>query len=134
MNQDKLHQVALSLIPKIGPSLSRQLINHFSTPQQVFSATKGKLSKVPGVGSKLSALIPNQKELLLKAEKIIEDSIKKGISIHYYKEAHYPKRLMNISDAPILLYSMGKVELLELLERVGQQSMDCKSLKTLLHR
>lgn len=111
MTQDKLHQVALSLIPKIGPSLSRQLINYFSTPQQVFNATKGKLSKIPGVGPKLSALIPNQKELLVKAEKIIEDSIKKGISIHYYKEAHYPKRLMNISDAPILLYSIGKVDL-----------------------
>lgn len=111
MNQDKLHQVALSLIPKIGPALSRQLINHFSTPQQIFNATKGKLSKVPGVGEKLAALIPNQKALLMKAERIIEDSIKKNISIHYYKEEHYPRRLMNISDAPILLYSVGKVEL-----------------------
>ena len=111
MTEDKLHQVALSLIPKIGPSLSRQLINYFSTPQQIFNATKGKLSKVPGVGEKLAALIPNQKNLLSKAEKIIEDSLKKGISIHYYKEEDYPKRLTNINDAPILLYAKGNVEL-----------------------
>lgn len=111
MTEDKLYQVALSLIPKIGPTLSRQLINHFSTPQNIFKATKGKLSKVPGVGEKLAALIPNQADLLKKAESIIEQSTKKDISIHYYKEASYPKRLITISDAPILLYSKGNVNL-----------------------
>ena len=110
MTEDKLYQVALSLIPKIGPSLSRQLINYFSTPQQIFNATKGKLTKVPGIGGKLAALIPNQKNLLSKAEKVIENSIKNGISIHYYKEEHYPKRLTNINDAPILLYAKGNVD------------------------
>ncbi|PIQ48722.1 MAG: DNA-protecting protein DprA [Cytophagales bacterium CG12_big_fil_rev_8_21_14_0_65_40_12] len=111
MTEDKLHQVALSLIPKVGPTLSRQLINYFSTPQVIFNTPKGKLAKVPGVGEKLASLIPNQKELLVKAEQIINDSIKKEIQIHYYKEASFPARLLNISDAPIVLYAKGKAEL-----------------------
>jgi DNA processing protein len=111
MTEDKLHQVALSLIPKIGPILSRQLINYFSSPQNIFNTPKGKLEKVPGVGQKLASLIPNKKELLNRAEQIINDSIKKDIEIHYYKEPSFPARLLNINDAPILLYAKGKAEL-----------------------
>lgn len=111
MTEDKLYQVALSLIPKIGPVLSRQLINYFESPRQVLSTPKAKLTRIPGVGQKLAALIPGQKELLSQAEQVVNDSIKKGIVIHYYKEASYPKRLLAIQDAPVVLYSKGNVEL-----------------------
>jgi DNA processing protein len=56
-------------------------------------------------------MIPNQKELLNQAEKIISDSIKNNIQIHYYKEPAFPARLLNINDAPIVLYAKGKAEL-----------------------
>jgi DNA processing protein len=111
MTDEKLHQVALSLIPKVGPILSRQLINYFSTPQNIFNTPKGKLEKVPGVGKKLASLIPNKTALLTKAEQIINDSLKKNIQIHYYKEPSFPARLVNISDAPIVLYAKGKADL-----------------------
>lgn len=111
MTEDKLYQVALSLIPKIGPVLSKQLINYFESPKKILSTPKGKLAKIPGVGEKLSALIPQQKDLLSEAERVIKESFRKDIAIHYYKEASYPKRLLSISDAPIVLYSRGEVEM-----------------------
>lgn len=111
MTEDKLYQVALSLIPKIGPVLSKQLINYFESPKTILSTPRGKLTKIPGVGEKLVRLIPKQQDLLAQAERVINDSSKKNIGIHYYKEASYPKRLLAINDAPIVLYSKGNVAL-----------------------
>lgn len=111
MNNEKLYQVALSLIPNIGPVLSRQLINHFVTPEAIFSATRGKLSKIPGIGEKLSKMIPNEKIMLKKAEQVISKSEKSGIAIHYYKEKNFPARLHPVSDSPIVLYSKGNLDL-----------------------
>jgi DNA processing protein len=111
MKNEKLYQVALSLIPNIGPVLSRQLINHFATPEEIFRATRGKLSKISGIGEKLSKMIPNEKIMLKKAEQVISNSEKAGIKIHYYKEKSFPARLHQISDSPIVLYSKGNVDL-----------------------
>ena len=111
MTEEKRYQVALSLLPGIGPVLSRQLINHFGTPQQVFKAGKGKINKVKGLGKKLSDLCINHDALLRKADTIIEKSVKLGVSVHYYKEPNYPSRLFSIMDAPIIIYAKGKQEL-----------------------
>ena len=109
--EDKLYQVALSLAPQIGPVLSKQLINHFKTPQNIFSAPKGKVSKIRGIGPKLTNVIDNKTELLRRAEQIMEQSVKKDIRIHYYQEPSYPQRLLEINDAPIVLYSKGNFDL-----------------------
>lgn len=111
MSNEKLFQVALSLIPNIGPVLSRQLINHFETPEAIFRATRGKLSRIPGIGDKLSKMIPNEKIMLAKAEQVISKSAKAGIAIHYYKEKSFPARLHQISDSPIVLYTKGNIDL-----------------------
>jgi len=111
MTDEKLYQVALSLIPNIGPVLSRQLINHFGKPEEIFKATRGKLSKIPGIGEKLSKMIPNEKTMLKKAEQVISKSEKASIKIHYYKEKSFPARLHQVSDSPIVLYSKGNIDL-----------------------
>ena len=111
MSEDKRYQVALSLIPGIGPVLAKQLINHFETPQHIFTATKGKLTRVNGLGNKLAELISGEKELLKRADRILESSEKLGIQTHFYKESSYPTRLKPILDAPIVLYSKGNVDL-----------------------
>ena len=111
MKGEKLYQVALSLIPKIGPVLSKQLINYFESPENILKTPKHKLTKIPGVGEKLSSLIPQQKDLLFEAERVLNESHKKDITVHYYKEASYPSRLLPIADAPIVLYSKGKADL-----------------------
>ena len=111
MTEEKRYQIALSLIPRIGPVLSKQLINHFETPRQIFKAGKGKIAKVNGLGEKLSGLLTNTDDLLKKADQIIEKSAKLDVKAHYYKENSYPKRLLGVMDAPIVLYSKGQCEL-----------------------
>lgn len=111
MSEDKRYQVALSLIPGIGPVLAKQLINHFETPQNIFKATKGRLTKVNGLGKKLAELISGENELLTKADQVLERSAKLGVQTHFYKEDSYPERLKSILDAPIVLYTKGDVNL-----------------------
>ena len=111
MTDEKLYHIALSLIPNIGPVLSKQLLNHFGTPQEVFKAKSSKLARVSGVGDRLSKIIPDEKSLLGKAEKIFSLSEKENIDIHYYKEESYPSRLVPISDAPLVLYSKGNLNM-----------------------
>jgi len=111
MSEDKRYQVALSLIPGIGPVLAKQLINHFETPQNIFKATKGRLTKVNGLGNKLAELISGEDQLLEKADQVLERSEKLGIQTLYYKETSYPERLKTIPDAPIVLYAKGNLDL-----------------------
>ncbi len=111
MTEDKRYQVALSLIQGIGPVLAKQLINYFESPQQIFKATKGKLTKVSGLGQKLAALISDETRLLQRADEILEKSEKQGIETHFYKENSYPERLKMILDAPIVLYTKGNINL-----------------------
>lgn len=111
MTEEVRYYVALSLISGIGPVLSKQLINHFKTPQEVFKASKGRVSKINGFGAKLSSLLAKESSLLKQADAVIDKSIKKGIAIHYFKQESYPKRLLQVSDAPIVLYSVGNANL-----------------------
>lgn len=111
MNPENRYQIALSLISGIGPILSKQLINHFGSTEEVFKASKGKVSKINGFGQKLSSLLSNEEALLQGADEVIEQSIKSNISIHCFKDASYPKRLLQVPDSPIVLYSKGNIEL-----------------------
>ncbi|MBO3697550.1 DNA-processing protein DprA [Roseivirga sp. E12] len=111
MNSEQRYQVALSLISGIGPVLSKQLINHFGSTIEVFKASKGKVAKVSGFGNKLSSLLSNENKLLASADAIIEQSLKAGIAIHCFTDPSYPRRLLQISDAPIVLYSKGNIDL-----------------------
>lgn len=130
--EEKRYQIALSLITGIGPVLSKQLINHFESPQQVFKASKGRVAKIEGFGTKLSSLLSNEDAFLKQADAIIDQSEKAGVSIHYYKESTYPKRLTQIPDAPIVIYTKGNLDLnpLKTIGVVGTRKATKYGLKT----
>lgn len=111
MIPEQRYQLALSLIPGIGPILSKQLINHFGTAQEVFKASKGRVSKINGFGEKLSSLLSNEEYLLKRSDQIIDQSEKAGIRIHCGRDTSYPSRLLQVPDAPLILYSKGNIEL-----------------------
>jgi len=108
---EQRYQVALSLISGIGPVLSKQLLNHFGSAQEIFKASKGRVSKVNGLGEKLSSLLSNEQKALTEADQLIEKSHKHDITIHCLKDNSYPKRLLQVPDAPLVLYTKGKIDL-----------------------
>lgn len=108
---EKVYQIALTLVDGVGSVLFRQLINHFGNAEAVFNAPKERLIKLSGIGKMIVENITNNKNLLEKAEKIVNDSEAKNISIILSSDETYPKRLKALYDAPAILYYSGNANL-----------------------
>ncbi len=106
----QLHQIALTYVKNIGPTLGRLLVNHFGGAEAVFNAPKHQLLDVPGIGERTFKTL-NFKEALQQAADEIKFVEKNGIDVIFFTDSRYPKRLKNCIDAPILLYSKGNANL-----------------------
>lgn len=104
---EKTYQIALSLVPKIGDVLIRQLISYCGSAEQVFLTPKRKLLKIPNIGEILAHNL-QQKTYLPHAEQILERAKKEQVQILFYTDEAYPTRLKTLYDAPALLYFKGK--------------------------
>ena len=105
---DLKYQIALSMIPGIGCLTARNLLAYFRCGEAVFKAPESVLQKVPGVGHVLSANIKNS-DVLNKAEREIEFVNKYNIDIFSINSDHYPKKLKQCIDAPLILFSKGNI-------------------------
>ncbi len=104
------YKIGISLIPKIGPVLTKRLIAYCGSLEAVFYEKKSKLLKVPGIGEKLIEHIINNNVLEL-ADKEIEFINKNNITTLFYLDKSYPKRLKQCEDAPVIIYLKGKTNL-----------------------
>ncbi len=111
MSETLLYTIALTLKKGIGPILTRQLIAYCGDAQRVFEKSESELAAIPNVGSHVASLFRDNKAVLEKAEKEIEETQKKGIMICSYLDENYPYRLKHIDDAPAILYYKGKIEM-----------------------
>jgi DNA processing protein len=109
MREEKLFQLALTLVPGLGDILVKTLISYLGSAQQVFEATVNKLTKVPGIGPNTARAI--NKFDLKEAEEQLKRLKDKSIQLYFYTDKGYPHRLKNIYDAPALIYLSGNVDL-----------------------
>lgn len=109
--EEKLYQVAMSMLPHVGGTLAKQLINYCGSAEAVFTSPIRHLSRIPGIGDKIIGGIRNSKLVLDKAENEIKACDKQGIEIISYTDKKYPERLRQIYDAPVLIYYQGTVDL-----------------------
>lgn len=101
------YEVALSLVPNIGPVLARVLIQHTGSAEAVFRAKPGALTKIPGIGSKTISMLQKNKDLFAEAEKQLAYAAHNKIELIPITDPVYPRRLKACADAPILLYFKG---------------------------
>lgn len=104
------HQIALSLIKGIGPTLSKSLLAYFGSADEVFNGPVGRFKRVPGIGDKTIESL-NLNAALEQADREVAFIEKNGIDVIFYTDERYPKKLKNCNDAPILLYSKGNADL-----------------------
>lgn len=109
-NEHLLYQLALSLIPKIGPTLYRNILAYSGSSFEFFKLTKGKASKIPGIGQKLIQLKNCQNEYLKQAEELLETCQKKDIRVLTFEDPDYPRRLKNMEDFPMAIFVKGEVQ------------------------
>jgi len=100
--------IALRAVEEIGCVGFRTLLQAFSTPEGVFSASIQTLRVVPGIGPKTAHNIKSFSDWD-KAEKEIEQADRLGVDIITCEDAAYPRRLLNIYDYPPLLYVKGSL-------------------------
>lgn len=109
MKQELLYQVALTMVPHIGPVQAKILLQHCEA-EEVFKAKKQYLEKIGGIGPARAAAIKSFTGFS-RAEEELMFLDKYKISPLFLTDDLYPKRLLNCYDPPTLLYYKGNADL-----------------------
>ncbi len=110
MINQKLYEIALTLISGVGNVNGKKLVAYCGGAEAVFSEKKEALSRIPGITDRTLESIKS-KELMLRAEQEIKFVENNGIKPLYYLDADYPKRLQHCHDSPLMLYYKGSADL-----------------------
>ena len=108
MDDERLYQVALSMIPGIGDIMAKTLVSYCGSAKEVFKKNKSQLAKLPGFGTFHAEKILNFRDFS-KAENEIVKCEKHRVEIIFFTDKKYPKKLKHAPDSPTLLYYKGKV-------------------------
>lgn len=101
------HQIALSMLPGVGPKMARLLVAYLGSPSAVFKESTDLKTQVPGFSKERFRSL-NRTRALLKAEETLKFIESQGLSTHFFTDKTFPYRLKQCQDAPVLLYSRGE--------------------------
>ncbi|MBI5206275.1 MAG: DNA-protecting protein DprA [Candidatus Firestonebacteria bacterium] len=101
--------ITLHNIPYIGPQGLYKLLEHFKSPENIFSASKNDLLHVQGINEKTADSILNNKNKISISKQIswIE---KNNIKVLKLTDIHYPVNLKSIFLPPPILYIHGEIK------------------------
>jgi DNA processing protein len=102
--------LALSIMPKIGDFLAKNLISYCGGLDAVFAEKRKNLALIPGIGD-LRAKSIIQFNDWARVEKEIEFIDKFDINPLFYLDDAYPKRLKAHADSPVLIFKKGEADL-----------------------
>lgn len=105
---DARYWIALSMIPDIGPVTARRLIAAFGTPERVFGASIRELLEIDTVGMRRARSIRDF-SAWHDVEKQLERLERGDVTVTAIQSPSYPELLREIDDAPIVLYTRGKL-------------------------
>ena len=102
--------VTLAGIPGLGMSELHGLVSAFGSPDAILDATAASLGRhIPGhLADAVSAGAEPQ-----QVDRILAWSADAGNHLLTWDDPHYPKALLEIGEAPPLLYYKGRIELLD---------------------
>jgi DNA processing protein len=97
------------------PGLSRRsrllLLEHFSSPEEIYYAGRDELLLCEGMTPDQAAAVEDKS--LEGAERILAECARQELFVLTLQDAAYPTRLRNIYDPPVLLYGRGKMPLFD---------------------
>jgi DNA processing protein len=98
--------IGLTLVPEVGPVMSKKLLAALGSPENIFRAGINDLLAVQGISRERAGNIRDFRlwDVVEKQLKVIE---KKGIKVVVYHDPDYPLVLKEIDGAPIVLYMKG---------------------------
>lgn len=110
MNQNILNNIALTMVPEIGPVMAKLLISYCGSAEAVFKASKRELLKIPGVGPKTVDKIVSSDTFERAENQMKYLSNHKGKAVVFHSD-EYPQRLKHFDSSPLVLYLKGNMNL-----------------------
>lgn len=110
MTDELLYQIALTMVPNIGPVQAKILLEQFGNCENIFKASTKELENLEGIGSVKANSIKTFEDFT-GAESEIAFIEKYKIETLFLKDEKYPRRLLNCYDSPTLLYYRGNADL-----------------------
>ena len=110
MDNEKVYQVSLSMIPGIGDVTSKTLLSYCGSASEIFKKSKHQLAKIPGIGLVNADKIKSFTRFS-EAEDEIERCAQHHIDILFFTDKNYPKKLKHAPDSPTVLYYKGNTDL-----------------------
>lgn len=110
MSSSNLYEIALTMIPGIGPVVAKSLLAYCGTAENAFKESTSILSKIPGIGPVIAGSISSFTDFS-KAEKEQGYLSDKNIRALFFTSEEYPYRLKHIPDSPIMIYVQGNIDL-----------------------
>lgn len=107
----QLEEIAITMIPLVGPVLGRQLISYCGSIEAVFTESKRHLKTIPGIGEEIASQISRSGQAFDNAEAELSRMEREGIGYSFYLDDTYPARLFHLPDAPLILYTKGNLNL-----------------------
>ena len=110
MTEQKLYEIALTLITYIGVVNGKKLVAYCGGAEAVFCENKNALRQISGIHENIIKGI-DSKEVMTRAEEEMMFIEKNGIKPLFYLDKDYPKRLQHCHDSPMMLYYKGNADL-----------------------
>lgn len=102
----------LAATPGIGPVRARQLLDRFGAPVDVLHIAADRLSALPGFGGKIPEAWGWWKRDATWKQNL-DLAEREGVQILPYTHPSYPASLLQLPDAPVLLYVKGSLTALD---------------------
>ena len=107
---DILYCMAFAGIRGMGVELAQRLLDIIPNEKEFFSLSDRELKSITGSRSKAWER-SSRDEMLRKAEQELSFVEQNHVKVLYFTETDFPQRLLNATDAPILLYTIGSCNL-----------------------
>ena len=111
MKKETAYQIAITLIPGIGDVGGKKFVEYCGSAEAVFQEKRQALEKINGIKEVTIDALCHPKDILKRAEQEVEFIEKNDIQPLFYQDSDYPRRLLQCTDSPLMLYYKGNVPL-----------------------
>lgn len=109
-HEDLFYVLALLKVEGVGDVTAKKLLHHFPDPSAIFKLKASELTAISGIGNYVLRNLKDR-SIFVKAEAELRFIEKHHLSVSYFLDADYPANLKHCSDGPVVLFSVGEIDL-----------------------
>ena len=110
MNKELLYRIAFASVRGMGIDLARKFLDVINHEKNFFEMSETELRAITHSRSQICTG-SYRDQMLERAKRELEFIERKNVNVTYFTQDSYPKRLLEATDAPLILYSSGKCNL-----------------------